>query len=424
MQLVNPRVAPPPTGPTLAAMTNMPPPAPLHGELASPPSYDLALGALRSFLTVLVVAHHAVLAYLPFAPPPAHSLAEQPWWRAFPVVDPARWSGASYLSAFNDTFFMSLMFLISGLFVWRSLQRKGALAFCRDRAVRLGVPFLFAAVVISPLAYLPAHLQTGGAASDFLRQWLALGDWPTGPAWFLSLLLAFDLVIATVFAALPRREARHDAPALARRHPVLAFAVLVAASALLYIPLATKLSPLQWTSWGPLTFQTARIGHYALYFGAGVLIGRAGLGRGLVAPDGNLARRWPLWVVAAAGALAFVLYSGDRAFMAMITQAPDAATWGLLSAAGFVLSCAASSFAMLAVFLRFGQRGNCVSASLIRSAFGIYVVHYAAVTWLQYALLDAPLSGAAKFAIVLATALAVSWSIAAGYRRGWARLRG
>ena len=34
-----------------------------------------AAGYLRAFVTVMVVAHHAVLAYHPFAPPPPASLA-------------------------------------------------------------------------------------------------------------------------------------------------------------------------------------------------------------------------------------------------------------------------------------------------------------------------------------------------------------
>src|SRR5215467_13007348 len=42
---------------------------------------------------------------------------------------------------FNDTFFMALMFLLSGLFVWPSLERKGSARFLRDRTLRLGVPF-------------------------------------------------------------------------------------------------------------------------------------------------------------------------------------------------------------------------------------------------------------------------------------------
>ena len=39
---------------------------------------QVAVGNLRAFITVLVVAHHAVLAYHPFAPAPAATLTASP----------------------------------------------------------------------------------------------------------------------------------------------------------------------------------------------------------------------------------------------------------------------------------------------------------------------------------------------------------
>jgi hypothetical protein len=60
-------------------------------------SYNLPIGYLRAFITVLVLGHHAVLAYHPFAPPVPASLVTQPrWWQAFPVVDSQRWSGFAF----------------------------------------------------------------------------------------------------------------------------------------------------------------------------------------------------------------------------------------------------------------------------------------------------------------------------------------
>jgi hypothetical protein len=117
---------------------------------------ERALGYLRMFVTLMVVAHHAMLAYYPFAPPPASSLLAEQWWRAFPVVDADRCGAFATVVAFNDNFFMSLMFLLSGLFVWKSLERKGPARFLRDRVLRLGVPFVVSIVVLAPLAYYPA----------------------------------------------------------------------------------------------------------------------------------------------------------------------------------------------------------------------------------------------------------------------------
>src|SRR5258708_2906768 len=101
-------------------------------EQSAPREHNFAIGYLRAFITLLVLAHHAVLAYHPYAPMPAASLTANPWWGAFPVVDSQRWSGFALLVGFNDIFFMSLMFFLSGLFVWNSLQRKGTGDFLRD----------------------------------------------------------------------------------------------------------------------------------------------------------------------------------------------------------------------------------------------------------------------------------------------------
>ena len=134
-----------------------------HAPTNSNAKYKHAIGYLRAFIVVLVVAHHAALAYHPYAPPPAASIITQPrWWGAFPVVDPQKWSGATLLVGFNDLFFMSLMFFLSGLFVWHALTTKGAATFLHDRLLRLGLPFVVAAGVLAPLAYYPTYLQVSG----------------------------------------------------------------------------------------------------------------------------------------------------------------------------------------------------------------------------------------------------------------------
>jgi Acyltransferase family len=110
------------------------------------------------FSPLLVVAHHAALAYHPYAPLPPKSLGEPMIWSAFPVVDSARWPGIELFVGFDDTFFMPLMFLISGVFAWASLERKGGIRFLRERAVKLGAGFVVSAAVLAPLAYYPTFL--------------------------------------------------------------------------------------------------------------------------------------------------------------------------------------------------------------------------------------------------------------------------
>jgi peptidoglycan/LPS O-acetylase OafA/YrhL len=379
--------------------------------------YNHAIGYLRAFIVALVVAHHAALAYYPLPLSPPASLVDQPrWWGAFPVLDSHKWSGFALFAGFNDVFFMSLMFFLSGLFVWHGLAKKGAAQFLRDRLLRLGLPFVIAAAFLAPLAYYPTYLQISGhdGLSGYWHQWMSLGNWPAGPAWFLWILLAFDGIAAFLFLLAPRwGEALGTLTSGAVRRPVLFFVALTAISAIAYIPMALHFSSLAWTAFGPFIFQTSRILHYLAYFLIAVGVGAWGVYRGLLAPDGKLARRWPLWVVAA-----LVFFAAATA-VTLIALATGSQSQGLAIAmdAGFVLSCAASSFAFLALFLRFARSRSRFFDSLAANSYGIYLLHYVFVNWLQYALLPASLPAAVKWSIVLTGALGLSWFTAATIRR-------
>jgi peptidoglycan/LPS O-acetylase OafA/YrhL len=378
--------------------------------------YDAAIGYLRAFVTLLVLAHHAVLAYHPFAPAPQSSLVAQPrLWQAFPVVDSQRWSGFSIFVGFNDAFFMSLMFFLSGLFVWNSLQRKGAGKFVRDRLLRLGVPFLLAAGLLAPLAYYPAYLQTGGWGwPGFWRQWFSLGNWPAGPAWFIWVLLAFDFVAAGLFQFWPKfGNTIGSISANASRRPAAFFGKLLLLSAAAYVPMALVFTVYRWSSFGPFTFQTARLLHYLLYFLVGIGVGAYGVDRGILDRRGNLAKSWWMWLFAAP--LAFGL--ATVAFLAVLMPHSSPRPWEILMDSTFVLSCATSSFAFLALFVRFMSRRSKIWDSLGANAYGMYLFHYAFVSWLQYALLRSTLPGIAKGSLVFLASVALSWGLSTVLRR-------
>ena len=392
----------------------------VHAALPEPGNashiqYNVAIGYLRAFVTVLVLAHHAVLAYHPFAPAPSTSLLTEPrLWPAFPVVDAQRWSGFSLLVGFNDIFFMSLMFFLSGLFLWKSLQRKGSGPFLRNRMFRLGLPFVVAAALVAPLAYYPAYLQTGHRGlAGFWQQWISLGNWPAGPAWFVWVLLTFDCVAAVLFILMPNwGEVLGRLLSRPSQRPITFFAILVGASAAAYIPLALVFSPFRWTVFGPFFFQTSRILHYLVYFLIGVGIGAAGLERGLLARDGKLARGWPLCT----GGALFAFGLAGAVFIVAISAQNSPYLWGTLGGISFTLSCAASSIAFLALFVRFAKPRKMFD-SLRENAYGIYLIHYAIVSWLQYALLRAQLSAIEKAFLVFTGTLALSWIAVAAIRR-------
>jgi peptidoglycan/LPS O-acetylase OafA/YrhL len=378
--------------------------------------YNVAAGYLRTFVVVLVLAHHSVLAYHPFAPPPPGSLNAEPrWWQAFPVVDDQRWSGFAVFVGFNDVFFMSLLFFLSGLFVHSSLKRKGVGTFLKDRLIKLGIPFMIAAGLIAPLAYYPAYLQTGASlsATGFMEQWLNLDAWPAGPAWFIWVLLVFDAAVALLFLRKPDWAELAGRPAAcASRHPFAFFAILVNISAAAYVPMAVAFDPLRWSSFGPFTFQTSRIFHYLVYFLIGVVAGAGGPSRGLLAPDGNLARRWLAWTGWALGIFGVSMV----VTVVAMTSAAGSQLWAVLAAVCFVISCAATGFACLSLFVRFARSRTGLLDSLSRNSYGMYLIHYALMTWLQYALLSAELPAVVKACIVFVGTVLLSWGAIAGLR--------
>src|SRR5499427_11040777 len=226
------------------------------------PRASRSLDNLRTLVILLVLSFHSVLAYLNFLPASPFPFDKPPClWRAFPIVDTARWFGFDLFCAWQDVFLMSLFFFVSGLFVWRSIERKGIRTFLRDRIVRLGLPFAFVVALLMPIANYPTYVQTAldPSLAAFWRHWLALPFWPCGPMWFLWLLLMADLATAALRRFVPFWGAtlvRFSGSAGAR--PIRYFAVLIIASACAYVPLALAFTPSAWAALGPFGFQLSR----------------------------------------------------------------------------------------------------------------------------------------------------------------------
>jgi glucans biosynthesis protein C len=379
---------------------------------------SLVIDNLRAVVILAVLAFHSVLAYLNFLPPHPYAFEVPPFlWRAFPIVDGQRWFGFDLFCAWLDVFLMSFFFLLSGLFTWPSLARRGARRFLYDRVLRLGLPFAAVVLFLVPLAHYPTYLQsaTDPSFAGFWSHWLALPFWPSGPMWFLWLLLVGDAAAAGLFQLMAgRRDAVSRISAYARAHPARFLAGFVAAGAVAYIPLAVVFGSSAWFQLGPFAFQLSRPLHYALYFFAGVVIGACGIERSLVAPDGPLARRWARWLIAAL--LLFLLWI---CLTAVVVADPGAGSPSFLAldALSFALACFSSCFFVLASAMRFARVRSPVLDSLKANAYGMYLVHYGFVVWLQYALLTAELPAVVKAATVFGGAVLLSWSASASLRR-------
>jgi surface polysaccharide O-acyltransferase-like enzyme len=363
----------------------------------------VALDRARTCITLLVLLHHSVVNYTFFG-----------------SGDRMRWLGFDLVVLFNDSFFMACMFLLSGLFVHDSLKRRGPLNYVASRAWRLGIPYLLAIFVLMPIAYYPTFLRyhlPGTTDFNFLHFWwrvLTVGPWPSGPAWFLWVLLAFDAIAAGVWRVAPRAI-----PALGtllnrlRYRPGVAFALFCVFSVAVYLPLRLIYGDAAWLEPGhfPLPIQTSRILLYFGYFLIGVGIGATDLNAGLLAQNGEWASRWKIWLGFAAvfyGAILSLVYVHHN-WVADFNSPPQ--SWRVAYGLAFALFSAAMAFAEPALFLRFAKSPLKLLDAIRPSAYGIFLVHYIFIIWLQYALYDPPLPALVKFAIVFAGTLTLSWGL-------------
>jgi peptidoglycan/LPS O-acetylase OafA/YrhL len=369
----------------------------------------VALDRARTFITLLVLIHHSAVNYTHFG-----------------SGDKMRWLGFDLVVLFNDSFFMACMFLISGLFVHASLTRRGATDFVRNRAWRLGVPYLVSVFLLMPIAYYPTFLRyhlPGTTDFNFLHFWwrtLTVGPWPSGPAWFLWVLLALDIAAAALFALAPRLLKAFGLLIFSlRARPRIAFAAFLAVSVVVYLPMHLIFGDTSWLEPDgfPLPIQTSRILLYAGYFLVGVGIGVVSLRDGILSEEGDLVRRWPAWLAFALlfyGAILLLVYAHHNWISDFDSPAlPWRALYGLV----FALFSAAMAFTVLAVSLRLAPTSMRLLDAIRPSAYGIFLTHYIFIIWLQYAVYDYGWPALVKFAVVFTVTLSLSWAVTVMMRR-------
>ncbi len=138
------------------------------------------LDNLKTFLIILVVAHHAALSY---------QLGAANWL----IPDPEKTKWISLLITSNATFFMGLFFLISGYFLPGSYERSPAWILIKKKLIRLGIPTLFTLFFILPPAFYFSY-QGPLSFTDFYRYWfLTKAHFTWGHTWFIIQLLIYSI---------------------------------------------------------------------------------------------------------------------------------------------------------------------------------------------------------------------------------------
>jgi fucose 4-O-acetylase-like acetyltransferase len=154
---------------------------------------------LRTLMIVLVVNFHACITYSHVGD-----------WYYFALPKPGLGPTVAFAlwEAHLQAFFMGLLFFVGGYFADRSLARRGARAFMRERLRRLGVPTLFYMLAIQPLIVIGMHPKTEPFAAPWTEyaRYVLSGQFvgSNGPMWFAFALLIFCGVFALVGSRAPR----------------------------------------------------------------------------------------------------------------------------------------------------------------------------------------------------------------------------
>lgn len=366
------------------------------GQMAMVVERVVPLDRSRTSITLLVVLYHSVINYTYYGI----------------GGDRMRWIGFDGVVLFCDSFFMACMFFISGLFVRDSLARRGAANYLASRAWRLGVPYLVSILLIMPLAYYRYWLQFDFA--HYYWHMITVGPWSAGSAWFLLALLTFDAILALTWATAPGSI---DALGLRanrlRDRPMMAFGAFILFSIAIYLPLRIGFGDSSWLAAGhyPLVIQTSRILLYFGYFLAGVAVGAAGLRQGLLAEGGAFARRWSNWIGFALAFYASIVFLVYVHHSGLIDLKSPPLWWHTAYGLVFAMFCASMTSSVPAVFLRFAKSPSWPLDAMQKNAYGIYLLHFIPLIWMQYLVYDLSLPAFAKFAIVFAVTLSTSWAV-------------
>lgn len=153
---------------------------------AKSPGRLFYLDNLRVYLTILVILHHAAMAYS----------GTGEWSIVDPAIDDISPIFLTFFTTLNQSYFMSAFFLLAGYFTPHSLEKKGKANFIKDRLIRLGIPLLlFTMINLNINEYLYAVY--------YLKKPFSF-KFAYSPAhlWFLQALLIFTIfyVVYRVFA--------------------------------------------------------------------------------------------------------------------------------------------------------------------------------------------------------------------------------
>lgn len=355
------------------------------------------LDNLRIYLTILVIFHHTAIAY--------GGVGD--WLVVDPAVDEISPIFLTFFNAINQSYFMSMFFLLAGYFTPNSLDKKGGRNFLGDRFIRLGIPILvYTTLILNFNVYLSNRLVK---RVPFSWVWI----YEPGHLWFLQGLLIFAIIFVVFRAIADRNPTRKLFQYSQDRFPSNA-ALLISIILLTAVTFIVRLK----FSVGStvLGFQFAHFTHYIFSFYAGILARRGDWFNRLTKKQ---ARRWG--IAALIVVLLFfplVIFGGLLESEANLFKFLGGMHWQSLAYVLWetILFIGISVFLLYFFRERFGKAGP-LARSMAGSVFTVYIIHQTVVGGMNMVFLPVNIPTILKFFIVGTISVLICFPLSSLIRR-------
>jgi glucan biosynthesis protein C len=347
-----------------AASTLAPTPGLLDVSVARKGSRLLFVDNMRTYLTVLVIAHHLMVIYT----------GSGGWLHYEGRQDDIAGALGGWFCAVNQSYFMGLFLLLAAYFVPGSYDRKGPKRFLIDRLVRLGIPLAVYSWLLRPL-YIFFAMQQGTGS---FWQWYRTGYFPNygwiggGPLWFIEVLLLFSLFYVVWMRLTGSSQLVHIPEAkFPSNRAIVLFALLMGSASFL----VRLVSPVNDT-FGPLNLQFANFSQYVALFIVGLMAYRRDWLSRIPRPAGRL------WL---AVGLALILLYGPLAVLGGATEDPTSFLGGwhwqaLMFALWDAFLCVSMCVGLLSLFRVHLNKQGPITREFSRSAYAAYLIHEPVIT--------------------------------------------
>jgi glucan biosynthesis protein C len=361
----------------------------------------LYLDNLRIYLIILVILHHAAIAYG----------GAGDWPVRDPAVDDISPIFLLIFNVINQSYFMSAFFLLAGYFTPRSLERKGSKQFLKDRLIRLAIPIVIYTTIIEAINdYMIGNFVQDASVSIWsIIKW-RIGHlyYNPGHLWFLQALLVFAVIYVIYISA--NRYSGQPIQLCPDTFPpnTILFLCIGVLSVLTFV--VRLVFPVNvWF----LNVQPAHFVHYTFCFFSGVLAYRSDWFRRL---SRSQARPWGVMslVVIPLILVIFILGGGSENEYKFVGglhwQSFTYAAWESFLMIGITVF-------LLYFFRERLNKAGIVAKSMAANVYTVYIIHQTIVIALQILILSINIPTIMKFFIVSLLAVPLCFTISTFIRR-------